>query len=457
VPGAVNFAAIVVFTRLLSTDEYGTYALVVAWAALGNAIGFSWLRAVVRRFASVDRGERVALLSTVRSLFAAVSLLGLAVTLALLAARPRPAGGLLLLAGYFLLISWAWFELNLAVALADKRPGRYGIAMMGRSIAGLTLASGLALLGLGAVGLLVGVGVGFGLGGAWLGYRHFGGLPTWKMDPVMASRSARYGLPLTASFALGFLVSTSDRILLDWFLGKGAVGAYSAAYDLVHQAMTALMMTVNLGAFQLAVDALEEGGLSRARPQLERHGSLLLALGLPAAVGCCLLAENIARVLLGTGFSGPAARLIPIVAIAALLAGLKSFYFDLAFQLGKSTTKQIFPVTLSAVVNVAANLWLIPRLGLMGAAWATLVAVIVGLLYSVALGRGVLPLPVPWPEWLRVGLACAAMVVALLPLQEWQGATALGVQVSLGVGVYGVSTLALDVAGARRGLVRLMR
>jgi O-antigen/teichoic acid export membrane protein len=149
--------------------------------------------------------------------------------------------------------------------------------------------------------------------------------------------------------------------------------------------------------------------------------------------------------------------LIPIVAIAALLAGLKSFYFDLAFQLGKSTTKQIFPVTLSAVVNVAANLWLIPRLGLMGAAWATLVAVIVGLLYSVALGRGVLPLPVPWPEWLRVGLACAAMVVALLPLQEWQGATALGVQVSLGVGVYGVSTLALDVAGARRGLVRLMR
>jgi O-antigen/teichoic acid export membrane protein len=277
------------------------------------------------------------------------------------------------------------------------------------------------------------------------------------MDPVMASRSARYGLPLTASFALGFLVSTSDRILLDWFLGKGAVGAYSAAYDLVHQAMTALMMTVNLGAFQLAVDALEEGGLSRARPQLERHGSLLLALGLPAAVGCCLLAENIARVLLGTGFSGPAARLIPIVAIAALLAGLKSFYFDLAFQLGKSTTKQIFPVTLSAVVNVAANLWLIPRLGLMGAAWATLVAVIVGLLYSVALGRGVLPLPVPWPEWLRVGLACAAMVVALLPLQEWQGATALGVQVSLGVGVYGVSTLALDVAGARRGLVRLMR
>ena len=50
--GIINFVAIALYTRMLTTADYGEYALIVATASFINAILFQWIRLVLLRFLS---------------------------------------------------------------------------------------------------------------------------------------------------------------------------------------------------------------------------------------------------------------------------------------------------------------------------------------------------------------------------------------------------------------------
>src|SRR5690606_14383604 len=68
VPGLGAFASLVIYTRLLSPDEYGIYALAIATIFLLQALVFSWLElSVLRVLPAQAAPER--LLSTVLGLF----------------------------------------------------------------------------------------------------------------------------------------------------------------------------------------------------------------------------------------------------------------------------------------------------------------------------------------------------------------------------------------------------
>ncbi len=158
-----------------------------------------------------------------------------------------------------------------------------------------------------------------------------------QVDRGLLYELVQYGLPLGATFVLSFVISTSDRYLIAWLIDEKAVGLYSAGYDLAQFSLGMLMMIVNLAAYPIIVLALEHEGIEAASNQLKRQGLLLLAVAAPATAGFVVLAENISAVLLGTEFRVSAANILPWIACAALVGGIKAYYFDLAFQLGKYT------------------------------------------------------------------------------------------------------------------------
>lgn len=231
----------------------------------------------------------------------------------------------------------------------------------------------------------------------------------------------RYGLPLTALFALSFVVSSSDRFLIAWFLGEGQAGIYAAAYDLGQQSLTLMMSAVNLAAHPLAVRALEQRSDGACRLQLKRNGTLLLAIAMPSAAGMAVLAPNISSVMLGAEFREDAARIIPWIALAILLSGMRAFHFDLAFQLGRQTIGQVWVVGAAAVLNIILNLWWIPAFGLMGAAYATAAAYLLAILMSAAIGRKVFQVPVPFRDLIKIALASSIMALLVWINREPQG------------------------------------
>ena len=108
------------------------------------------------------------------------------------------------------------------------------------------------------------------------------GLPAWKgarigsLDPALLRGMLRFGLPLAATFALGFVVSFSDRFMISGLIGIHNAGLYAAGYDLAQQSIEVLMLVVFLAAYPLIVRTLEQSGPVAAREQLKRYVYLLL-------------------------------------------------------------------------------------------------------------------------------------------------------------------------------------
>jgi len=447
--GLLNFLAVAAFSRLLTPDEYGRYALLISSVGLVSAVLFQWLRSGTRRFLAAEAQRRNVFLATVVRGYLVV--LGLASLGAIVALLTRPAGveRHLLLLSLVLFAAQGWYDLTLELVLTDLQPVRFGMISLLRSALGLATAVVLAVAGLGVAGVLCGSVIGYLSSVLLLGRGAWQGSRSATSSPQLWRKLLQYGLPLTATFALEFVVSSSDRFLLGALASLDEVGRYAVSYDLGFQCVIALLMIVNLAAFPLSVRAIEAHGRAGAERQLRQHGTTLLFIALPAVVGIVMLAPNVAQVLIGPEFRSAALTVLPLIAVAALLSGLKAFYFDLSFQLGKVTHIQVGISAAAALLNVALNVWLIPQYGAAGAAGATVVAYAVGCGLSWGFGHLGVGVPLPLAEWSRVVLAAAVMGGALWPIRELRGTLALALQAGLGATVYAITAVACDAGGAR--------
>lgn len=424
-PGLINFAAIAVYTRLLAPGEYGEYSLVLAGVALADSLLIQWLRLGILRFLPQSEAAPPLLL-TVRNAWLAVALLLslLVISAIMLPWVQLPPG--LLIAGLLLFLAQGWFELNLELIRSSLHPGRYGRLALLRALLSLSLGALLAWQ-FQAVGLLSGLAAGTLLAYVLLreGKEWRAGGSTMTFDRILLRRLLSYGLPLTITLALSFIVNSSDRFLIGWFLDTDAAGLYSAGYDLAQYSITMLLTVVNLAAYPLTVRALEQEGPEAARERLHDTLLLLLCIGLPAAAGLTLLAGPVAQVVVAPEFTGTAAAVIPLITVAALLAGLKAYFVDIGFQLHGDTRQQAWVMLSAAGLNVLLNIVLIPRVGLMGAVWSTVAVYAVALLLSVMLVRRSFRLPALRPVLLRPVLATAGMVLLLIVLPQPAGITDL--------------------------------
>lgn len=449
VSGIINFLAIAIYTRILSPEDYGRYILVIAGVGLFDVVLFQWLRLSMSRFLPAHLDDPKPLLSTVLAVFLALVLLTGCGGIVLSWIWPDHTLRKLIILAVPLLWAQAWFELNLSLSAVKLLPGRYGLMYGLKSACALAAGAFLIVMGLRAYGPLLGVLVGMLASPLIFSTADWRGVVP-RISQHILSDIMRYGLPLTALFALSFVVSSSDRFLIAWFLGEGQAGIYAAAYDLGQQSLTLMMSAVNLAAHPLAVRALEQRSDGACRLQLKRNGTLLLAIAMPSAAGMAVLAPNISSVMLGAEFREDAARIIPWIALAILLSGMRAFHFDLAFQLGRQTIGQVWVVGAAAVLNIILNLWWIPAFGLMGAAYATAAAYLLAILMSAAIGRKVFQVPVPFRDLIKIALASSIMALLVWINREPQGAYALAAQVLGGAIIYIGLIGILNVGGYRK-------
>lgn len=455
-PGAVAFASLVVYTRLLSPEDYGAYILVITTVALVHVNLFSWLELSLLRLLPAYEDRPAPLLSTTLCLYLWLSAGTTAIAAVAWFALPDPVVRRLLLVGVPILWAHAWMELNLKLCQSALMPIRYGILLLLRSASTLCIGVALVLSGLGAFGPLLGFLVGAVLACVaavswqWRGVRP-------RLDRRLAGELARYGLPLTGSIALIFVIDSADRFMIARFLGTDDVGVYAAAYDLASQSLQVLMMVVNLAAYPLAIRAYEKEGVPGALAQLRENGVLLLSVALPATVGIVVLAQPLADVLLGAEYRAAARAILPWVAFGIFLAGLKVFLFDMAFQLSKRSGTMIWAVAVAASCNVLLNFWWIPAFGVVGAAWATVVAHALALAVCIVLGRQLIPIEVDWSQAARIAVGCLVMAAVVLAMPAPPGVFGLVARILGGMVGYGLVAIALDVMGSRTWLAGRLR
>lgn len=402
-PGLLNLAALLLYTRLLSADAYGRYALAIAGITVADVVIFQWQRLVLARWLPTRNSDPKQFLGEMLLIFSlqagGVTVIGLV----LAAAWPDPLWRQLLALAVLLLVAQGWLELNLVVASAQLAPGRYGRILGAKALVALTVGAGLALAGLSASAPLLGLLTGCALAVPLFGQRLWRNVRPVAPDKVALRQQLRYGLPLILTFALAWIIASSDRMLIGWLADAEAAGQYAVGYDLAQHSLGMLLMIIQVAAYPLAVRALETDGQVAAINQVRRNGELIVGVALAGAAGLAILAPQLSGLIVGPEYRSTTADLLPWVGAAAALGGIKAFHFDMAFHLGRDSRGLLLSAIVAAGSNIVLNVLLIPRAGILGAAYATLAAYAVGLILSAALGRGAFSMPSSTMLLLRAG------------------------------------------------------
>jgi O-antigen/teichoic acid export membrane protein len=344
--------------------------------------------------------------------------------------------------------------LSKVMELATLSRTRYILMECGESLVGL--AAGLSFCwywGSGPVGMFYGMLIGAGLV-LLFDSRHIirrlrGGRLDWQLQRTMMAFAA----PVALAFFAEYIIASADRLLVQVYLGAEQLGIYAVSYSIAERAGTAVFMALGIASYPLVVRALERDGARAARRQALENGELLMTIAIPAFGGFCIASGHIAAVLVGPAFAGQAAVLMPPIAAAVFLSALRAHYFSHVQHLTNRTWRLLWPLAPAAVVNLALNVLLLPRMGLMGGVWASVVAYVLALAISIVQARLEFALPFPTLQAGKATLATAVMCAALYLIRFPVGAVGLVLLVATGAALYGVLVLLFDIGHLRHKLL----
>ena len=456
VQGVTGLLGIVVFTRLLSPAEFGVYALAFSVTSLTYTLAFTWLEAAMARFYAAEaQGERLPFhFVTIYQAFAWIALAFPVPTALVLAFWPMsPSLKLAVGAGLASIIVRSLVKLTQERRRAAGDVRGAALTDIATTGGGFLVGAAFAWAGVGGAGPLAGVGVMAALCLVVLLPLELKRLKGGRYEPARAARYAAYGIPVSLSLILALAIATTDRFVLAAYWGEGAVGVYHAGYSLANRTLDVLFIWLGMAGGPAAVAALERGGHKGLRPVAQEQASFMVALTLPAAVGLALVARPLAEVMIGPALRTGAAQVTPWIAGGGFFAGFTTYYLHTAFTLGRRTRRLLVAMAIPALCNLALTLVLIPRYGVEGAMWATFAAYALGAAASFGLGRGALPLPIPWSSVARSAIASGGMALAVLAVPAFGGFGELMAKTAAGLAAYGALAFALDICGLRsRGL-----
>ncbi len=254
--------------------------------------------------------------------------------------------------------------------------------------------------------------------------------------------------------ALLGLTTTGTRAVVGALAGDGALGLYTAGFVLSQNVLVMIAAGIGSATYPSAVRAVEAGDPALIRRQLQANATVLLVLLAPASLGMALVAPGLARLLVGHAYQATVASLIPWMAATSFFGGLRGCYLDHAFQLGRKPGLQIRIAAVAALIGVGGTALLVPRLGVLGAAIATTVAMAASCLHALALGRRAFALPLPSRDASWVALGCAALGLAVIAVPG-HGAAALAGRIASSATLYAGCLLGTNVLGLRMQFARM--
>jgi len=211
----------------------------------------------------------------------------------------------------------------------------------------------------------------FGAAAAALAYRRSRARPAaWRFEAATARRLLADSWPLVFSGLMVTVYLRVDQLMLGQLRGDAELGVYSAAVRLAE--VWPMLPTALAAAALPGVVAAREAGPAAYAERLRRLYAAVVALGYAGALGTTLLAGPIVSLLLGPEYGGAAPALV-VLAWAGVFTSLgvaRSTYLTAENMAGL----HFVTVAAGCVANVGLNWLLIPPLGGLGAALASLVA-----------------------------------------------------------------------------------
>jgi len=197
-----------------------------------------------------------------------------------------------------------------------------------------------------------------------------------------------YGWPIMVA-GLAYVINENfDKWLLPEMLGKSINGAYSGCYKI------AVFMTIFIQAFRLGAEPFffNHAKELNAKETYARIMKYFVICGSLMFVFTVAFLDQFKMLLVQDESYWIAIDIVPIVLLANLCLGI---YFNLAiwYKLTDKTRFGMYISIFGAIITITFNYIMIPKIGFMASAWATLAAYGSMMLVSYQLGKKHYPVP----------------------------------------------------------------
>lgn len=370
------FLETMVAVRLLVTDSYGIYVLLIAIVNFFvMAVDFGCKTAVTQLIASSDRIRQTALVNSAlvfRLVIIAVisALIWLGQDLPLLL---DPSRALLQYTGYvpMMLVVASFDELFFGMLQGFQAYRHMAVAQIVRSVLRLCLTIVfLSVLKLGVMALIYSWTISFAVSAVY----QYLVLPISKRfvyQRPLLSEMLRFGFPLQLTRFLWFVFRRVDVLLLGTLAGPASVAYYAVAAR-IPDALQHLSESYTAVYFPTMAALLAKGKLRQASWILDHSLRLISFAAALVALIAVLFSQQIVTLLFSEKYaaSSLAFALLMIALHITLMANLMGYTLTSAGYPGRSLGENLTRTTL----NILGDLLLIPAFGFMGPAYAALVS-----------------------------------------------------------------------------------
>lgn len=414
VTSAVPLATFPILTRVLSIEDYGAWGLAVAYgvvatgiANLGLTVGYE--RNFFQHDTDEERGRL--LYSVLACVTLALAVVG-AVTWLARASIARAIVGHEMF-GTLVVVAFAANAVTsiksyCLLYFKNTRQARlHTMYSVDETVLGALASVGLVVwAGWGPLGLVAGqLGAAVVVLGLVMIRLRREVRPGWSWP--MVSDALAISLPLTPRIFLGVLGNHFDKYLISQLGTLGGVGLYAAGQRLayvVFQFLTALGNVFTPTVYERLMSNV---------PAVQRSVGAYLAPFAWVTAGFALAVSLFAEEALWVLTSGEFRQAGPIVSLLALSYGVMFFGKVPQLTVARRTGLTSVVTLVSLALNIAINLYTVPRWGAVGAAGGTAVATILSTGLAVVLGQRVCPIDWPWARLALVfGLMAAGAVGA---------------------------------------------
>ncbi len=240
-----------------------------------------------------------------------------------------------------------------------------------------------------------------------------------KFNLKLFKRCLNFGLPLVPAAVAMFFMTASDRYMLKWLVSDGEsvleqVGIYALAYKFV------VLMTLSTAGFAtffgpfvyktylkdraherfIFLFRIYSGGLFFA--------AIILCAVLPWLIWIFFPAYSVIL------------NLVPIMLTGFVIYNIGD-YFCIGIDIAERSDIRAMAGAIVAVSNVALNFFMIPLLGLFGAALATTISYAIYAVILLVNSHKLYPISYPWITWILpiLWLICGTPMMVYMPEMSW--------------------------------------
>ena len=440
-PILAGFFSLPLYSSQLSTEQYGHYSLIMATLNILAILSINWITvSTIRYYSEFEEGEDQGVLSTISflalggtTLLAGALLFGISLTGLI---DIQPFGIILLM--FFLMnverLVVSYLKASRQVKANTMIKTLYVILRFALIVVFLLIFD----MGIESIfyANIVGASVTIFLGV----YVHGISFSKFKREDLeKAKEYFSYGVPFIWILGIQWILTASDRYMLEFMVGTGEMGIYSLNYSMVQKIMMPLITIFISTAAPIIFQQAKMADGVGAQKTLNDTFKFFLLLILPSVMGLSLISQEIGRIFIRNEFQ-EGIVIIPIIAFSLLFLGIR-LYTNIALEVEKKS-KEIGNVAIIAgLSNIGLNLLLIPRFSYVGASFASLIAYFLYFVLSYEKTKRLAKIRVQFTGvFIKILISAAAMAPPLLFIQYFTSlpsVISLGLKLLIGIGVYG--------------------